>query len=340
MKYVQPIGGAVNDPYVDANPVGGIEGSAVPAAAIEHPMREIEAVISGAGLVPSVGDLTQLRQAIAKMIQSGQRTVVIDGVNFAPAVTLTGKAVYWDAANNRFDLALADGSAKQNCVGFADVPNGNVYAFGDAVLFAGLTAGARYYLDAATPGLVTSVAPANAVFVGIARTATELFVDIDSIGGLTQLQADARYCGVGYMLVRDEKAQNTSGGSSAAGVNVRTLNTVVSNTISGASLAADRITLPAGTYRIEASAPYYSTDVCRAYLYNITDASISILGTSEDGLAGASGRSFLTGRLTIPAPKVYELREYIGTAIADGLGKACNQLGVEVYSQVEITKES
>lgn len=179
MKYVQPIGGAVNAPYVDANPSSGVEGSPVPAAAIEHPQREIEAVITGAGLVPSSGDLTQLRQAITKMMQSGQRAVVINNATFAGTVTGTGKAVYWDAGNSRFDLAVADGTVKQNCVGFADVPNSQVYAFGDTVLFAGLTPG-RYYLDGATPGAITVTAPTNAVFVGIARTATEMFVDVDT----------------------------------------------------------------------------------------------------------------------------------------------------------------
>ena len=64
MKYVPPVGGAVNDPYVDANPGSGIEGSPVPAAAIEHPMREILAVISAAGLAPSEADLTQLKKAL------------------------------------------------------------------------------------------------------------------------------------------------------------------------------------------------------------------------------------------------------------------------------------
>ncbi|WP_153114629.1 tail fiber protein [Rhodocyclus tenuis] len=183
MKYVQPIGAAAGAAYVDAAPASGIEGSAVPAAAIEHPQREIEAVIIGAGFVPATGDLTQLRQAIVKMIQSGQRAVIISNATFAAAVTGTGKAVYWDAGNSRFDLALADGTAKQSCVGFADVANGNVYAFGDAVLFTGLTPGARYYLDGATAGAITATAPTNAVFVGIARNATELFVDVDAGSG-------------------------------------------------------------------------------------------------------------------------------------------------------------
>lgn len=66
MKYVQPIGAAENAPYIDADPGAGIEGSPVPAAAIEHPMREIEALIAAAGLVASPGDLTQLLQAVVK----------------------------------------------------------------------------------------------------------------------------------------------------------------------------------------------------------------------------------------------------------------------------------
>lgn len=142
---------------------------------------ELVAVIEGAGLTLSSLDNTQLRQAITKMIQAGQRAVIIDAATFAGAVVGTGKVVYWDSANNRFDLALADGSTKQSAVGFADVPNARVYCFGSAVLFAGLTPGARYYLDTATAGAVTSVMPAaNAVFLGIAKNASEVFVDIDA----------------------------------------------------------------------------------------------------------------------------------------------------------------
>jgi|GEM_PF-1034303 len=68
MKYVPPIGANADAPYVDGNPTAGIKGSPVPAAAIEHPMREIMAVITGAGLVPDVEQLDQLKAAIAKMI--------------------------------------------------------------------------------------------------------------------------------------------------------------------------------------------------------------------------------------------------------------------------------
>lgn len=64
MLYNPPIGGAVNDPYVDANPGLGIDGSPVPAAAIEYPQRELLAVIQAAGLTPSNATLNQLLLAL------------------------------------------------------------------------------------------------------------------------------------------------------------------------------------------------------------------------------------------------------------------------------------
>ena len=142
--------------------------------------EEILAVIEGQGMTPSDTDRTQLRQAIQKMVKSGQRSVVIGSAVFANGVA-TGHVVYWDAGNNCFDKALSNGSAKQNAVGVADVPNAQVYAFGDAILFSGLTPGARYYLDPAISGAITTTAPANGVYIGIARTATEVFIDIDGL---------------------------------------------------------------------------------------------------------------------------------------------------------------
>lgn len=70
MKYVPPIGGAANDPYVDVNPGAGIAGSLVSGAAIERPQREIVAVIAAAGIAPADGDLTQLLQAIRVLAEA------------------------------------------------------------------------------------------------------------------------------------------------------------------------------------------------------------------------------------------------------------------------------
>ena len=54
--------------------------------------------------------------------------------------------------------------------------------------------------------------------------------------------------------VRDEKSSGTSGGNFSSGSYVtRTLNTSLTNEISGASLSSNQITLPSGTYYIQAS---------------------------------------------------------------------------------------
>jgi len=68
MEYVPPVGGDPDDPYIDGNPGLGIEGSPTPAAAIEHPMREIVNVIEAAGLTPDSENLTQLLEALGKLM--------------------------------------------------------------------------------------------------------------------------------------------------------------------------------------------------------------------------------------------------------------------------------
>ena len=86
MEYVQPVGGLANDPYLDANPVGGIEGSPVPAAAIEHPMRELVALIADAGLAPTGASLTQVAAAVRTLMQKQAASISVAG-GTADAIT-------------------------------------------------------------------------------------------------------------------------------------------------------------------------------------------------------------------------------------------------------------
>jgi hypothetical protein len=82
MKYHPPFGSTDPDAgYIDKNVPGAIRGSAVPAAAIEIPQREIVDLISKSGLAPS-DDSFQLAQAV----QSGAVNYV-DGGGTANALT-------------------------------------------------------------------------------------------------------------------------------------------------------------------------------------------------------------------------------------------------------------
>jgi hypothetical protein len=69
-------------PYVDGDPVAGIEGSIPPAAAIEHPMREIVYAIEQSGQIPNHADQTQLHKAIKQRV-ADDVAVVNDGTGIA-----------------------------------------------------------------------------------------------------------------------------------------------------------------------------------------------------------------------------------------------------------------
>lgn len=107
--------------------------------------------------------------------------VAIPTTAFQASVT-DGEAVYW--TGTEFDEAVADGTSKQNVVGFADVTNGRVFVSGlMAGLLSGLTANTQYYLSPTTPGALTSVNPgAYAVPVCIGRSATDIFVRVGTAG--------------------------------------------------------------------------------------------------------------------------------------------------------------
>ena len=69
MKYTQPFDEVdENAHYVNADPSAGIEGSAVPAAAVEAPQRELVHLITSAGLTPDDNDKTQVKQAVDAVV--------------------------------------------------------------------------------------------------------------------------------------------------------------------------------------------------------------------------------------------------------------------------------
>lgn len=107
-------------------------------------------------------------------------SVVFNNASFDVSVA-NGDAVYWDTVSSKFKQALANGSTPQNVVGFADVAFSRVFSSGYVNLLTGLIPGSIYYLSSSTPGQITTVVPStNIVQMGFAKSATELFVNIQS----------------------------------------------------------------------------------------------------------------------------------------------------------------
>ena len=152
--------------------------------------------------------------------------------------------------------------------------------------------------------------------------------------------------GHNFLHIQDQKTQGTQGGTFTSGAwQTRDLNTVLTNTITGASLSNNQITLPAGKYYIEASAPGRGVLNHKARLYNNTDSSQLLLGRQHQSHRVSSGSvsstdSIVVGIFQINAEKNIILHHYCTSAESDagfGFGGATNISGIEeVYSDIRI----
>jgi len=148
-------------------------------------------------------------------------------------------------------------------------------------------------------------------------------------------------------VINDTRASGTNGGSAAPANtwNTRVLNTALVDQI-GINLSSNQFTLPAGTYEINASAPFFGCNRVKARLQNITDSTTTIMGTSEAGNSAAywtSQRSIIQGVFTIAASKVLEIQciaySYGGEGTVNGYGISTSMTGAnEVYTVATIRK--
>lgn len=153
------------------------------------------------------------------------------------------------------------------------------------------------------------------------------------ITGLTDL---------GVLHARDEKTSGSNGGTATSGsYQTRSLNTVLDNSITGATLASNQITLPAGVYDIDGSAPAYSTDMHQTQIYNVTGAASLFYGTTEYAFGGSSAlsRSVFRGRIVLTATTVITVRHRVGTTRStDGWGLPASFGVPEVFTEISIRK--
>ena len=147
-----------------------------------------------------------------------------------------------------------------------------------------------------------------------------------------------------YILLEDQKPNNTDGGSSTSGVwMTRVLNTKVSDVDNNCTLSANRFTLDEGTYTISASAPALETTNHKIKLVRDPGGSPSdeIIGTNERPGANLVGtRSFLKGKIVVGSGgETFEVQHRVAQGISgDGLGNGVDFGVIEVYSQVELWK--
>ena len=144
-----------------------------------------------------------------------------------------------------------------------------------------------------------------------------------------------------YLHVCDEKPSGVSGGSTSASTwQTRDLNTIRVNRI-GASVANNRITLPAGRYFLRAKIPAYVGMNTRAALYNYTLSSFIMYSQSHFADYNYKGQPVITleGEFTLATDTALEIRMRVTYAYVYGMGMATGVSGVpEIYTEALIWK--
>ena len=139
------------------------------------------------------------------------------------------------------------------------------------------------------------------------------------------------------VIVREETAGN--GGTFTAGSWLtRTLNTEHYNGITGASLAGNQLTLPAGTYLMKWSAPAYKSQQHCARLYNVTDSAVVDYGISEYNAAGDAVQTRSIGKkvVTIASAKAFRVEHYCqDTQATNGWGVEHPAVAYDIYTILE-----
>jgi hypothetical protein len=137
--------------------------------------------------------------------------------------------------------------------------------------------------------------------------------------------------------VRDTKANNTAGDTFTSGAyQTSTLNDVVYNGISGASLGSNLVTLPAGTYRVDATLA--NGVLSRAALYNTTNSTFLLKGITNQpgtGLPIAGPYTFVKGIFVLAATSAIALQLRVATT---GAAVAANFGESEIYADMLLTK--
>ena len=185
--------------------------------------------------------------------------------------------------------------------------------------------------------------------------AMTLRADKGSILSWNEMDANFKACmGVHNLLhVQDRRDLGTNSGQFGASAwRTRILNTTVINGIPGASLSANQIILPSGTYFCEGSAPAVyansnaTTQKHKTRLFDVTnnvsliDGSLGLQYRSANG-SHIETRSFISGAFSLSSGSTrVELQHYSThtDAYNTGFGNRSNIGTYELYSDLKIWK--
>lgn len=204
--------------------------------------------------------------------------------------------------------------------------------------------------DAGDPGLVSLTAGNGIAGTTISGNGGVISVNtgtgvgqIPVIGANGRLPASIVDTAQKIVYIKDIKPNGVHGGSCdpAKGFEqIRDLNTL-SGDSSFVGVANNTITLAAGTYDFEATAPAYLDGLHKAVLVNASTGAIVIVGSNarSHNISGGMESSRILGVFTISEATSFVIKHRCGTSMPNiGFGAAVSFGVEEVYTQVKITK--
>lgn len=148
------------------------------------------------------------------------------------------------------------------------------------------------------------------------------------------------HTGAPHVVLRDQKASGTAGGTFTSGALVtRVLQTKSYDPGSLVDLDTNRFIMDAGVYFVQWSTPGFSCGSHSSVVVNQTDAdAVVIRGSSEIAPSGSQSRSHGSGIVTLAVRSSLVVQHRCQTTKAtDGLGSPAS-FGSEIYTMVEIWK--
>jgi hypothetical protein len=150
---------------------------------------------------------------------------------------------------------------------------------------------------------------------------------------------DVPFIGAAQLYHIQHKTAGDGGTSVNLTWNTRPLATEITTEITGASLAANQITLPLGSYYVEWWSITIAANGSQSRFRNITDGTTDILGMVSPQNSNADDFTIGNGKITIAGTKVFEVHHYTRNGVAvTGLGQDENTGEDNVYADIRIWK--
>lgn len=189
----------------------------------------------------------------------------------------------------------------------------------------------RSKFNAITPKLVPTGGTTGQVLAKASATDNDVSWITPAAGGGGGSSATNVLSTASMLQVRHEVANRAEGGSSIVGTQIRPLNTVKVNTISGASLSSNIITLPAGTYYCEINPIVYAVQSTQCFLRSESSMTYVLSSLSSFISNGVQGPVPLKGSFTTTGGN-FTIQNYTSVAKAtNGYGTYAGSGQTEVY---------